>query len=54
MVIILLLLARDVGFLHSMEHVQSVQLKNGPCFNVSNLFTKIYNMLYYTTKLYLQ
>ena len=31
-----------------------VQLKSGPYFNMSNLFTKIYNMLYYTTKLYLQ
>jgi len=36
------------------QHIQSVQLKSGPYFNVSNLFTKIYNMLYYTTKLYLQ
>jgi len=34
--------------------VQSVQLKSGPYFNMSNLFTKIYNMLYYTTNLYLQ
>jgi hypothetical protein len=34
--------------------VQNVQLKSGPYFNMSNLFTKIYNMLYYTTKLYLQ
>ena len=33
---------------------QSVQLKSGPYFNMSNLFTKIYNMLYYTTNLYLQ
>jgi hypothetical protein len=31
-----------------------VQLKSGPYFNMSNLFTKIYNMLYYTTNLYLQ
>jgi len=30
------------------------QLKSGPYFNMSNLFTKIYNMLYYTTNLYLQ
>jgi len=34
--------------------VQGVQLKSGPYFNISNLFTKIYNMLYYTTNLYLQ
>jgi hypothetical protein len=26
----------------------------GAYFNTSNLFTKIYNMLYYTTNLYLQ
>jgi hypothetical protein len=31
-----------------------VQLKSGPYFNMSNLFTKIYNMSYYTTNLYLQ
>jgi len=31
-----------------------VQLKSGPYFNMSNLFTNIYNMLYYTTNLYLQ
>jgi hypothetical protein len=35
-------------------HVQDVLIKSGPYFNTSNLFTKIYNMLYYTTKLYLQ
>jgi hypothetical protein len=34
--------------------IQGVQLKRGPYFNMSNLFTKIYNMLYYTTNLYLQ
>jgi len=34
--------------------VQDVQFKSGPYFNMSNLFTKIYNMLYYTTNLYLQ
>jgi len=34
--------------------VQSVQLKSVPYFNMSNLFTKIYNMLYYTANLYLQ
>ena len=34
--------------------IESVQLKSGPYFNMSNLFTKIYNMLYYTTNLYLQ
>ena len=25
-------------------YIQGVQLKSGPCFNISNLFTKIYNM----------
>jgi hypothetical protein len=34
--------------------IPGVQLKSGPYFNISNLFTKIYNMLYYTTILYLQ
>jgi hypothetical protein len=34
-------------------HLKGVQLKIGPYFNMSNLFTKIYNMLYYTTNLYL-
>jgi len=34
--------------------IQSVQLKSGPYFNMRNLFIKIYNMLYYTTNLYLQ
>jgi len=34
--------------------LQGVQLKSGPYFNMSNLFTKIYNMLYYTANLYLQ
>ena len=29
-------------------------VKSGPYFNMSNLFTKIYNMLCYTTNLYLQ
>jgi hypothetical protein len=38
----------------SLLYIQGVQLKSGPYFNVSNLFTKIYNMLYYTTNLYLQ
>jgi len=33
--------------------IQGVQLKRGPYFNMNNLFTKIYNMLYYTTHLYL-
>jgi hypothetical protein len=36
------------------HHVQGVQLKSGLYYNISNLFTKIYNMLYYTTNLYLQ
>jgi hypothetical protein len=31
-----------------------VQLKSETYFNMSNLFTKIYNVLYYTTNLYLQ
>jgi len=35
-------------------NVQDVQLKSGPYFNMSNLFSTIYNMLYYTTNLYLQ
>ena len=35
-------------------YIQDVQLKSEPYFNMSNLFTKIYNMLYYTTKPYLQ
>ena len=26
--------------------LQGVQLKSGPYFNISNLFTKNYNMLY--------
>jgi hypothetical protein len=34
--------------------VQDVQLKSEPYFNMSNLFTKIYGMLYYTINLYLQ
>jgi len=37
-----------------LNYIQSVQLKSGPYSNMSNLFTKIYNMLYYTTNLYLQ
>jgi len=37
-----------------MSIIQSVQHKSGPYFNMSHLFTKIYNMLYYTTNLYLQ
>ena len=32
--------------------IQSVQLKIGSYFNITNLFTKTY-VLYYTTKLYL-
>jgi len=42
------------SFSHYMYHIQGVQLKSGPYFNMSNLFTKVYNMLYYTTNLYLQ
>jgi hypothetical protein len=34
--------------------LQDVQLRSEPYFNMSNLFTNIYNMLYYTTNLYLQ
>jgi len=34
--------------------VPGVQLKSELYFNISNLLTKIYNMLYYTTNLYLQ
>jgi hypothetical protein len=33
---------------------QGFQLKSGPYFNMSHSFTKIYNVLYYTTNLYLQ
>ena len=32
------------------RQIQGVQLKSEPYFNMSNLFTKIYNMLYYTTR----
>jgi len=35
-------------------NIQGVQLKSGQYFNMNNLFTKNYNMLYYTTNLYLQ
>jgi len=34
--------------------LQDVQLKSGPYFNMTSLFTNIYNMLCYTTNLYLQ
>jgi hypothetical protein len=34
--------------------LQRVKLKSESYFNMSNLFTKIYKMLYYTTNLYLQ
>jgi hypothetical protein len=47
----------DICLIHgcfSYNIVQSVQLKSGSYFNMSNLFTKIYNILYYTTNLYLQ
>jgi len=40
--------------MHCVLRIQGVQLKSGPYFNMSNLFTKIYIMLYYTTNLYLQ
>ena len=39
---------------NKMHYIQNVQLKSGPYINMSNLFTKIYNMIYYTTNLYLQ
>jgi hypothetical protein len=29
-------------------YIHGIQLKSGPYFNISNLFTNIYNMLYYT------
>jgi hypothetical protein len=38
----------------NINELQGVQLKSGSYFNRRNLFTKIYNMLYYTTNLYLQ
>jgi len=34
--------------------IQGVQLKSGSYFNMSNLFTKIYNIIYYTSNLHLQ
>jgi hypothetical protein len=34
--------------------IQGVHLKSGLYFNMSNLFTKIYNTLYYMTNLHLQ
>jgi hypothetical protein len=34
--------------------LEGVQFKSWPYFNMSNLFNNIYNMLYYTTNLYLQ
>jgi hypothetical protein len=46
--------ARTRAHTHTHTHPHSVQLKSGLYFNMSNLFTKIYNMLYYTTNLYLQ
>jgi hypothetical protein len=45
---------RDILLYKSLLIVQSVQLKSGSYCNMSNLFTKIYNILYYTTNLYLQ
>jgi hypothetical protein len=46
---------KHVGDFMVMEnYIQSVQLKSGPYFDMSNLFIKIYNTLYYTTNLYLQ
>jgi hypothetical protein len=46
--------ATAVSSMQELQYIQSVQLKSGPYFNINNLFTKIYNMLYYTTNLYLQ
>jgi len=39
---------------HTLSFVQGVQLKSEPYFNMSNLFTKICNVLYYTTNPFLQ
>jgi len=47
-------LLSDFIYVVLIDHIQGVQLKSGPYFNMSNLLTKIYNMLYYTTNLYLQ
>jgi len=47
--------ATDLGWtFRTPQKIQGVQLKSGPYFNISNLFTKIYNILYYTTNLYIQ
>jgi len=40
--------------IYKVGNVQGVQLKSEPYFNISNLFTKFYNMLYYTTNPNLQ
>ena len=40
--------------LGSLSLIQDVQLKSGLYFNMSNLYTKVYDMLYYTNNLYLQ
>jgi hypothetical protein len=45
---------KDIYIMFYLIYIHSFQLKSGPCFNMSNLFTKIYNMLYYTTNLYLK
>jgi hypothetical protein len=42
-----------LGAFAKLRKVPGVQLKSGLYFNISNLFTKIYNTLYYTTNLYL-
>jgi hypothetical protein len=42
-----------ITYLLELLYITGVQLKSGPYFSISNLFTKIY-MLYYTTNLYLQ
>jgi hypothetical protein len=44
----------EFGGVLNTVYYTGVQLKSGPYFNMTNLFTKIYNMLYYTTNLYLQ
>jgi hypothetical protein len=43
-----------LGLGREMRIISGVQLKSGLYFNTSNLFTNIYNMLYYTTNLYIQ
>ena len=51
---ILIYSPKYTNYLRDLRIIQSFKLKSGAYFNISNLFTKIYNMLYYTTNLYLQ